>query len=437
MRILLVRPPAASFISHLKLVQVEPLELEILLAAVTKMGHLAEIHDAMTNKKNFRSILKEFKPDVVAITGYITQKSFMINYAKITKAYHHQIQVLIGGVHAEINYRDFFHPAVDLIVHSGGVRPFQEVLKLISENMLEQIPQIPGICYHQHDHEWSCNKKIPLNPDETPNPDRSFFYRHQHHFNYLYFRPCALVKTSYSCPHHCNFCYCCLLNQGRYLCRDLNSVIEEISSIECENIWLVDDTFYQDLPRLKAFIRMIRERQIKKNFILYYRADFVSANEELIVRLKEIGLKMVIIGLEAFDDQALAGYDKNTSAAVNEKCLAILKKHDIDCTGLFVLDIDSAKEDFVQLFRYIKKHSLNLSTVSILTPLPGTGQHEKYQHRLTAYHPKQWDFLHLVAKPGKMTKGRFYFEFYRLNLKILIMNIKSGTWKKYLRGRLN
>ncbi|ATW25041.1 B12-binding domain-containing radical SAM protein [Candidatus Formimonas warabiya] len=426
MRILLVRPGYESIFSHMDIVTVEPLELEILSTVAAQAGHQCRIWDGVVQEEPYVPVLQKFRPDLVAITGYITQKNSICRYAETAKKVIPGVKVIIGGVHAELNYRDFYGPAVDFIVHSGGIKPFQ---KLIGREDLS--PQgIGGICFRQDDETWVFHEKIQMDPDEIPIPDRSFFYAHQDHFHYAGLGPCATVKTAYSCPGRCNFCYCCLLNGGKYVCRDLEKTVEEIAAIDCDYIWILDDIFYLDPGRIRGFARLIKERGIQKNFIVYYRADFIAENEELIVLLKNIGLKMVLVGLEAFDDDRLGEYHKQTSCAVNEKCLDILKKHGIGCTGLFILDIDATKKDFDILARYVKKHRLALATAAILTPLPGTAQYEKFKDRLITDDPRQWDFLHLVAAPGNMRKGRFYFEFYRFYVQVLRMN--QGKWLLHL-----
>jgi radical SAM superfamily enzyme YgiQ (UPF0313 family) len=421
MKTLLVRPPYVSPFSRMNLVNVEPLELEILLGAAVNDGHNCLIYDGIVERRSLASVLKEYNPDIAAITGYITQRNLILAYAETIKEYNPSIKVIIGGVHAELNYAEFFHPTVDYIVHSGGVRPFRELLDCFSND--NSAEDIPGICFRSANNEWKSTPKIVVDPEETTIPDRSFFYQHREKFNYLHFRPCAIVKTSYSCPHRCNFCYCCLLNEGKYLCRSVDKVVAEIAGIDCENIWIVDDTFYLEHQRIKDFVRLLQENGIKKNFILYYRADFIAENEEMIALLKSVGLKMVLVGLEAFDDETLQDFEKNTTSRINEKCLSILRKYDIDCTALFVLDIDAKKEDFDNLSRYVQKHRLRFSTASILTPLPGTQQYDKYRDRITVHNPKHWDFLHLVAPPGHMGRWIFYLYFYRFYLQVLVMNL--------------
>jgi hopanoid C-3 methylase len=433
MKILFVRPGYQNLFSSINIVNVEPLELEYLFTLATELGFQCTIHDAVIHKRKFAEVFREYNPDILAITGYITQKNLMLEYAETAKRFNPGVKVIIGGVHAELNYQDFYRPVVDFIVHSGGIQPFGEILKYCDGGSVidfaEVMKRIKGICYRAEKDSWFTNEKAYIDPDSLPIPDRSFFYENQNQFNYITLSPCATVKTSYSCPHTCNFCYCRQLNGGKYVCRNVEKVIEEIAGIDCENIWILDDTFYVDRQRVEEFVRLAKEKGLRKNFIIYYRADFVANNEDIIAMLKSVGLKIVLVGLEAFDDGQLMDYDKRTSLKINEEGIRILKKHGIECTGLFIVDIDATKQDFVNLRQYVKKHELVISTAAILTPLPGTYQYEKYRSRINTDNPKHWDFLHLVAEPGNMSKPQFYFEFYKFYLKLLFMNKKASSLK--------
>lgn len=424
MKVLLVRPGYENLFANINIVNVEPLELEYLYTVTKEAGYDCLIYDAVIQRISFHKILKQYNPDIVAITGYITQRDVIIGYAKLAKEHNPAVQVIVGGVHAELNYHDFYLPAIDFIVHSGGIVPYREILNLPISG--RKPGDIKGICYRSGDLSWVVNERSYIDPDQLPIPDRSFFYANQHHFKYVNLSPCATVKASYSCPHRCNFCYCCQLNNGKYVCRDVAKVVEEIAGIDCENIWILDDTFFVDRQKVQEFARLLLQQGIKKNFILYYRADFIAANEEVVAMLKEVGLKVVLVGLESFDDDILSDYNKLTSKAINERCLEILRKYEIDCTGLFIVDIDATKKDFKNLRDYVKKYQLMVSTAAILTPLPGTSQYEKYRTRINTDNPKHWDFLHLVAEPGNMSRYEFYFEFYKFYIKLLLINKKSG-----------
>lgn len=427
MNVLLVRPKSLNIISNVNVINLEPLDLEYLYTVANEEKVNCRIFDSLFDKRNLKDVLNDFRPDIVAIGGYITQESLILDYCNKIKEHNPAIKIIVGGVHAQVNYERFYVDTIDYIVHSSSLEPFRKLLGLGTAFDEAALKGIDGICYRK-DKEWVENRKLPVNPNELPIPDRSHFNSTKHLYRYLGYSPCAIVKTAFSCPYQCSFCFCRKINEGKYAARDIELVVEEIEGIECDNIHIIDDTFLVSRERIKRFISLIKEKRIKKNFIFYSRADFIVENEDLIKELAAIGTKGVIVGLEAIDDNTLNSYGKQSSEDVNERCVEILQRHDIDCLALFIIDINARKEDFERLHRWIQRVKLKYASVSIFTPIPGTSLFEQFKDKLTTDKMQNWDFLHLVLEPTNMSRKAFYLEYYKLFLRLTLIGKKSGVY---------
>ena len=87
MRILLVRPrpdPETIGLQHVMLV--EPMELEV-LAATLGPEHPVEVRDMVLEDERLEHFLARFAPDVLGVTGYITNVPAMIDYCRRAKAW--------------------------------------------------------------------------------------------------------------------------------------------------------------------------------------------------------------------------------------------------------------------------------------------------------------------------------------------------------------
>ncbi len=427
MNVLLVRPKTLSIIANINVIDLEPLELEYLYTVALQEKIHCEIFDSIFDKRTLEEVLISFKPDLVVISGYITQEQIIITYSKIIKDYNSFIKIMVGGVHAQINYKRFYRDTIDIICHSSSLEPFRQILKIGTSYQVSELDNIHGICYRDNNG-WVVNKNLFINPNDLPIPDRSHFNENKHLYRYLGFSPCAIVKTAFSCPYNCSFCFCRKINDGKYIARDINLVVDEIEKIDCENIHIIDDTFLIDRERISKFIALIKERNIMKNFIFYSRADFVADNKDLISELSGIGAKGIIVGLEAIDDNTLNSYSKQTSEDLNQQCVSILQEYNIECLGLFIIDINATKEDFNKLYGWIKKAKLKYASVSIFTPIPGTDDFEKYKDKLTTDKMQYWDFLHLVLQPTNMSRKAFYLEYYKLFMRLTIIGKKGGVY---------
>lgn len=434
MRVLLVKPEFKNVFTKLSLITTEPLELEYMSAICKKHNVEVKICDLTIRGKSLRHMLKKFNPDVVAMTANFVHIYSISKYVKVIKKFNPSILTLVGGPHAEVKPEDFQFEGIDIIFHSGGFKPFETILR---EGSKMDYESLKGICYKK-DGQWVRNEREIFDVTTLPFPDRTHFYENIKKYRYVTMKSCAIVKASYSCPHNCNYCFSTLLNGGQYLCRDPKNVVEEIKGIDCDNIWIVDDTFYVDKKKLDAFIEGVKEENVQKKFSLYFRADFIAANPDYMKRLAEVGVTMCAVGLEVIDDEVLEKYNKKSSVNIILRALEVLKECNITCIGLLMIDIDAEKSYFDRLYKFIKKHELYLSTISILTPMPGTQQYEKYKDRIVTDDYRKWDFVHLTIEPTKMSKMSFYFKFYQLYVKLAMLIVKNKVLSmRYLLAAVN
>lgn len=480
MKVLLVRPQAPNKLSFTKVLDNEPLELEYLHTVLAGAGFEDYIYDGLIEKHTVEETISREKPDVIAITGYITQQKLMLEFCELAKRLNPQIATIIGGVHAQRNYKVFYSPFVDFICRSESCDAFVELVKICEkksksnyvlplnkenvengfnkdlqnnhkdkpdtnsdikisnqdspksninlQNINMELQKINGLCFKTTFSKWAANELIPIDINTLPIPDRTFFYKNKDQFRYLDLTAVATVKTAFSCPYNCNFCYCTMLAGGRYMTRNLDLVIEEIKGIDADNIQIVDDDFLVDKKRLKEFISLIKENNIKKKFICYARADFVAQNEDIIAELSDIGFKYFLVGLEAVTDDELTGYNKQTSEDVNRRCVEVIGKTKSHCIALMIAPIDATKEYFDKLYNWVVLNKLKYVTVSIFTPIPGTPLYDEYKDKITSTDIEDWDFLHLVMDPVNLSRREFYYQYNKLFLRLYRIAKKTGIY---------
>jgi len=426
MKVLLVRPPAPNKLSFTKILDNEPLELEYLHTILQQNGYEDYIYDALIEEQGIEQVIKRERPDVVAITGYITQENLMLKYSAIAKEINPKIVTILGGVHVQRNYERFYNENVDFLCRSESMEAFAQLVICIDTGRGD-LSTINGLCYKQ-ENEYKITPLTPININELPIPDRSFFNKNKKHYRYLDLTEIATIKTAISCPYNCSFCYCTLLGGGIYAPRDLSLVIQELEALDCQNVQIVDDDFLVDKKRLWDFIKLIREKDIKKTYTCYTRADFVSENEDIVKALADIGFKYFLVGLEAVTDTELTGYNKKTSVDVNRRCVEVINKTSANCIALMIAPIDATKEYFNKLYSWVVENGLKYVTVSIFTPIFGTPLYDEYKDQLTSKNIEDWDFLHLVLKPTNLSKSQFYREYYKLFMKLYKLAKKTGIY---------
>jgi radical SAM superfamily enzyme YgiQ (UPF0313 family) len=421
-----MRPPAPNILKHLQILNSEPLELEYLHTVARRRGWDDMIYDGFNTKKSARDVMKSFQPDVVAVTGYITQENLMKKYVKTAKEVNPSVVTVVGGVHVQLNFERMYTADVDYVFRSENVNAFGDLLAYFMGSALD-LSTVSGLCYRENG-EWRANKLLPFNINDLPIPDRSFFYQNKSWFRYLDLTEVATLKTAISCPYNCNFCYCTCLGGGRYSVRDLDKVMDELEGLDCETVLIADDVFLFDEGRVWGFINEVRRRNIKKQYLCYGRADYIAAHPEQIKALAEIGFVYFFVGLEAITDRELESYNKQITADVNVRCTEAVHAAGARCFALMIAPADATKQYFTDLYQWVLAHEVKYVTVSIFTPIPGTPLYEEYKDKLITDDIEEWDFLHLVAPPTRLTKRAFYLEYYKLTNRLYRLAKKTGAY---------
>ncbi len=428
MKVLLIKPETVGIFAMTAQVDHEPLELEYLYTVLVSAGHEAVIYDRRHDFTSLGKKLRTVKPDVVCMTGYITQEPLMKKLTKKVKQHNPGITVVLGGSHVEINYPNFYDSQADYLYHLSGLKNFARLMDYLSGDDKEtSLEDIKGICYRKEG-EWICNAKETESPADLPVPDRSYFYANVKRYGYLKFRPLALVKNSYSCPNACTFCYCTNRNGGAYRCRSVEHLVDEIASLDVPNVHITDDNFLVSREYLWEFIRLIKEKNIQKKFLIYGRADFIAENEDIMKELAAVGLSLVMVGLEATDDKELDSYNKHATVWHNEECVRILSENNIICAGLFIVHQEMNKKDFKDLYNWIAKRPI-IPTVSVFTPMQGAANYKGYEKDLVTKDIRKQDLFHCILKPKHMSVTAFTIQYYKMSLKLAFHNRKAELYK--------
>ncbi|WPD21156.1 MAG: radical SAM protein [Candidatus Electrothrix scaldis] len=409
MNILLIRPqPSPETIGLQHVMICEPLELEYLAASIADLGHQVDILDMILEKRSLPELLAEFQPDLVAMTGYITHVQIIKEMADNIKAWSSACLAVVGGVHAEVVPEDFQHHNLDAIICANGLSTFRDLLGRVMEG--RSFLDLPGV--------WQEGKARPVKENTFPHPfpDRSKVARYRHRYYYLFHNPCALIKTSFGCPFQCNFCFCREITNHQYFERPLSEVMEELSLIPEQEIYIVDDNFLVNAERVLAFCQELEQRGLDKRFLIYGRADFIAAHPEVIRRFAANGLRAVIVGIESCLDQDLDRFNKKSSLAINEQAVAVLAEHQVDCYATLILGMDWSRADFRNLARWLRKMRLSFVNLQPFTPLKGTPAGEGYEDllRIPRSEYEKWDLAHLVFQPSQLSVAAYYWHIIKL-----------------------
>lgn len=394
MRILLVNPPVGRMTLGLKdIAKVEPLGLEIIGAAVP--DHEVRIFD-MQLEDDLEGELEAFEPDIVGVTAGVVQTYTARRVAKTAKCHDLEIATVIGGHHATLCPDEFDSPWVDAVVIGTGVEAFRDIVARLDSG--GELSSVPGLAIPTGDGiERTQPRGLPADLHHHPLPDRSLTDRYRDDYFYLYESPVALVQTSAGCTFPCNFCSCREFTGRRYLPRSIDKIVEDLENVDEEFVIFCDDHSFLNAKRMHELADRIKEAGVDKRIFAYSRVDCVVDNPDLFRKWSDIGLELLMTGLEAIDDSTLDSIQKRTRADINERALEILGDCGIGVSAGFVVMPDFREEDFQRIDKYVDEHpNIHIAELTPYTPLPGTPLYEEKKDEVVTQNREVYDLFHFV-----------------------------------------
>lgn len=412
MRILLIKPPKSRHM--ITAGGGEPLELEYLAAAVK--DHDVDILD-MRVDRGLVEKLDAFKPHFVGLTAYTCDANSAKQVMKEVKTFDRRIVTGVGGHHATFLPEDFALPFVDVVFLGMADLTFPEYMRVLEEG--GDAASVSNLALRR-DHGLVMTKRAPfaVDLDELPFPDRHLTRRYRKSYRDQFGKRTAAVLTSRGCPFRCNFCACWKLLDGNYLVRRPESVVDELAALpeDVHTVFFADDNTLHNVSRAWRLCRLIRERKIKREFSLFARADTIVKHPDLMEELKAVGLKHLTVGIESIHDSELDAIKKKTTVAMNSEAIKILQKLDIAIGAHFIVDPNFTREDFRELFRYVKERELFRPVFTVLTPFPGTDLYLSNHKKILIRDFDYYDMTHAIY-PTRLGRKQFYQELRRLYLR--------------------
>lgn len=429
MKILMIRPrPEAETIGLQHVMIVEPMELEV-LGALRRDHDEVIIVDMILEQKPLLHFLALHEPDMVCVTGYITNVATMGAYCAIAKGHNPGVVTVVGGVHCEVCPEDLDLPAIDYRVVRNPVTAFPRLLEHVESGT--GIPA--GVLVRGQALDEAGLPALDFN---YVAPDRSLVDAYRDRYFYIFHDKVALLKTSFGCPFTCNFCFCRQITRGQYHRRPLADAIAELESLPQKEIYIVDDDFLADRWFLTAFLDELEARNIRKHYLVYGRADFIAGHPDLIERFRDLGLRTAIVGFESFFPEELEKYGKRSDVAANRAAIEVLDRLGIDCFATIILGPDWDRSHFRRLEKELKALRIHFVNLQPLTPIPGTDfQAPEGTLLLERADYAQWDLAHLSIRPSRLSVPDYYREILRLynrivfQPRVLARHLRRHNWR--------
>jgi len=240
--------------------------------------------------------------------------------------------------------------------------------------------------------------------NNTPKPRHNLF-----HPGYLF----ASIQTARGCPMDCEFCTVTAFNGHRYRQRPIEDVLDELEVLPKKMVFFVDDNIIgYGKPAADRALRLFKgilARGIKKEWFCQASMNFAD-NEDVLAYAAKSGCRMVFLGVEAENTEALNETNKKLNLRVGtdqyEEVFRRINRHGIAVLGAFIYGMDSDTPSALrQRTNYILRSGVDVMQTTYLTPLPGTRLFTMLQDQGRLLHtdfPSDWpryDMTQVIHHP--------------------------------------
>jgi len=325
---------------------------------------------------SYKSIINQFKPDVVGISSFTPTIFRTIEIAKITKEINHDVHINIGGPHTSVFPEETLKLKwVDSITIGEGEITFSELVDKLSHNA--SLKGIKGLWYKNNNGDIirNPNREYINNLDIIPFPDRQLLQPYAYNLIIDKAVRATTMITSRGCPYNCIFCD---TKRKLFIQRSAKNIVDEME--ECfkagyEFINIQDDTFNLVKKNVLTICKEIINRGLKISWGFKGRVDLIDY--ETACLLKEAGCKRIHIGVESGSDRILDYIKKGFNTAEIKKGVSLLKKVDIQILAYFMIGIPyETKEEIEKTIDFAIELDPDFAQFTVLYPFPGTALYD-------------------------------------------------------------
>lgn len=343
---------------------------------------LIDLHAENLYPKDAVSRVREFQPDIVALTSKTLGWPAVIEIGQMVREAMPKAVIVVGGPHMAIYPKESLTwDCFDIGVGGDG----EETMLDIADHYESGSPleNIPGTWWRAKDGEilQGPPRAVPKDIDRYPMPAWDLIDINRYHCLTL-LKPFATMVTTRGCPWHCGYCSQVYSDKLRF--RSPGLVVDEMEFLEktygVKEIVMFDETFTIGKKRMRTLAEEILRRNLKVRFNIRARVDTVD--REVLTLLKRAGLRSIHMGVEAGTDRVLKIMNKQITREQTERAFRIAREVGIETRGYFMVGYyDTSPQDIDEMINFSSSIGLDWASYSVATALPATDLYRIAQER--------------------------------------------------------
>lgn len=327
------------------------------------------IIDAKFERAGFDEVLRRIvadRPDVVGLTAFTNEITPAAYMAALIKREFPETITVIGGVHVTAlpsktleQFRSF-----DMGVVGEGEVTFAKLCQCLRDR--QSFTDVPGLVYR------SCGEILSTGPrqrildqDSVPFPAWDLMPRADTYF----------LMSLRGCPLNCVFC---MNPNGRVARqRSVENVMEELEMVvntyHPKDIWWADELFTIDRERTNRLLDAMIASNMGDRVRWWCQTHVRFVDEELFVKMKKAGVRLVGLGIETGDEEKLRALGKGTDLVMITKARAAARQAKVPISSFFVIGQPNETRASIQkTIAFAVKLDPEEPIFGVMVPYPGT-----------------------------------------------------------------
>lgn len=308
-----------------------------------------------------------------------------LRFAEKLKEKYPESFIVLVGTHPTATVEETMEngKAVDAIARREYDVTILELAKALRDGI--ELTKIDGLSYRD-------NGTIRNNPDREPLEDldeipmaAKFIKEHLNEYDYVFpaaTYPAIQIFTGRGCPARCNYCvYPQVMHGHNYRKRSVENVVAEFQYIaenfpDVKEIVIEDDTFTIDKKRVLEICDQLIAKGLHKRFRWLCNAR-VNLDYETMVKMKKAGCRLLIPGVESFNQQILKNVKKGTTIKQIENYMASAKKAGLLVHACYMVGNEGeTRETMQETLNAALRFNTDTAQFFPLIPYPGTEAYE-------------------------------------------------------------
>jgi radical SAM superfamily enzyme YgiQ (UPF0313 family) len=285
-----------------------------------------------------------------------------VKISKIIKSKDHNLKIMVGGPHPTL-----------MTEQTLNIQEFDYVFTHEAEitlpQVLESYPHISRL----------IKGEMPANLDALPFVDRSLSPKGETPWFKGLMKPYFAITASRGCLYNCAFCQPAerALFGNKVRKRSIDNILDELDFLHkdynMKSFMIHDDCFTQYASWVEEFCNKKMKRNLMQPFACQSRADIICNHPEIISKLKDAGLKWVLIGFESGSNRMLSYINKGTSVSQNICAANICHQIGINIFANYMFGLPTETNDEMkQTLDMINLIKPEMRSPAVFSPHPGS-----------------------------------------------------------------